>query len=154
MVTLAIAPWTVDVFSAVLALVGALGGVLLAQHLQSNERARTLRNALEREIGMMDWVDDFEVDEEMVEYGLTHTTCLTDVFEGNVDDVGLLDDEMMDRVIVYYNDLFVLREQLQRFDRGNERLRTKLQTTINDETIPRVSQHRNDALESLQDDSE
>lgn len=122
---------------------------LLQHSLQTRRRRRLLRSGLLTEIRSTEWLgeeDLCDLLEVLNERGVSHSYFPTSVYDGCVDQLGLLEQDEREEVIDYYSYAHIASEQLSDIYRDEGDV-----TTFVEGTLDTLIERRYTVIETLED---
>ena len=139
----------IGVIGAGIGVVGSLGAVSLRHWLQTRRQRTSLRKALLAEIESTNWITDGELatlTEELKSRDITHSYFPTSVYDENIGQIGLLEDDELNHVIQYYSTAYVASQQIRDIYEGSGDINTFVEGTLDT-----LITHRNSATDSLKE---
>lgn len=98
--------FTIGLLGSVIGLIGTLAAVYFGYRLNRQKEQAKLRKALRAEIESTKWLTEDtlpEIEAALDERAVTHDYFPTEVYNANLGNLGLLDDDEIEHVIRYYN---------------------------------------------------
>lgn len=129
------ATFTIGLLGSVIGLIGTLAAVYLGYRLNRQKEQAKLRKALRAEIESTKWLTEDtlpEIEAALDERGVTHDYFPTEVYNANLGNLGLLNDDEIEHVIRYYNLAQIASIQMHSIYEGDNGVTDFVEHTLND----------------------